>query len=227
MAQITSGIRRVLSLPAAYDALQRLLGSVRGRERLYRDYIAPQLGDVVVDVGCGTAAILDLIPDHVRYFGFDLSDKYIAAARARYGNRGEFHCADITAIAADVVPASTTTLAIGLLHHLGDDGCRHLLRAIRDRLAPGGRLITLDGTFVPHQGWMSRTLVAADRGRNIRTPDAYAALVPDGMSVTTHVLNDLLRMPYAHCILVCTKDAVARSGAGRVPDPVSSLAQQR
>ena len=226
MAQVTSGIRRVLSLPAAYDALQVLLGSIRGRERLYREFIAPQLGDVVVDVGCGTAAILELIPDHVRYFGFDLSAEYIAAARARYGDRGEFHCADITSIAADAVPASTTTLALGLLHHLDDEGCRHLLRAIRDRLAPGGRLITLDGTFVPDQGWMSRTLVGADRGRNIRTPEAYAALVPDGMSVATHLLNDLLRVPYEHCILVCTKDALAHPGA-EVPDPAIPLAQRR
>ena len=210
MTQVTSGIRRVLSLPAAYDALQVLLGSIRGRERLYRDYIAPHMGDVVVDVGCGTAAILELIPADVRYFGFDLSAEYIAAARARYGDRGQFYCADITSIAADAVPASTTTLAIGLLHHLDDDGCRHLLRAIRDRLAPGGRLITLDGTFVPNQGWMSRKLVGADRGRNIRTPEAYAALVPDGMRVETHLLDDLLRVPYEHCILVCTKDPAAR-----------------
>jgi SAM-dependent methyltransferase len=224
MTQVTSGIRRVLSLPAAYDALQVLLGSVRGRERLYREYIAPQLGDVVVDVGCGTAAMLDLIPSHVRYFGFDLSPEYIAAAQARYGERGEFYCADITSIAADAVPASTTTLAIGLLHHLDDDGCRHLLRAIRDRLAPGGRLITLDGTFVPNQGWMSRTLVGADRGRNIRTPEAYAALVPDGMRVATHVLHDLLRVPYEHCILVCTKDAGTRTEA-EASDAATPLAQ--
>ena len=208
MAQVTSGIRRILSLPAVYDAFQMLLGSVRGRERLYREFIAPQLGDVVVDVGCGTAAILDLIPDNVRYFGFDLSADYISAARARYGNRGQFHCADITTIAPDAVPPSTTTLALGLLHHLDDEGCRHLLRAIRDRLTPGGRLITLDGTFVANQGWISRTLVGADRGRNIRTPVEYSALVPEGMSVKTHLLDDLLRVPYQHCVLVCTKDPV-------------------
>ena len=80
-------------------------------------------------------------------------------------------------------------------------------------------MITLDGTFVPNQGWMSRTLVGADRGRNIRTPDAYAALVPDGMRVETHLLDDLLRVPYAHCILVCTKDPVARPHDA-VPGPL-------
>ncbi len=207
MAQITTGIRRVLSFPAAYDALQVALGSIRGRQRLYREFIQPQLGDVVVDVGCGTAAMLALLPDDVRYYGFDLSPDYIAAARSRYGERGQFFCQDITTIAPDAVPASTTALAIGVLHHLDDEGCRHLMRAIYDRLAPGGRLITLDGTFVPAQGWISRTLVGADRGRNVRTPDQYSALVPAEFSVVTHLRDDLLRVPYQHCILVCTKTA--------------------
>ena len=209
MTQVTSGLRRILSIPAAYDALQMALGSVRGRERLYRDYIEPQLGNVVVDVGCGTAAILDLLPGDVRYYGFDLSADYIAAAQSRYGSRGQFFCADITSVSADAVPASTTALALGLLHHLDDPGSRHLLQAIHERLAPGGRLITLDGTFVPGQSWASRKLVGADRGRNIRTPEQYAALVPAGFAVVTHLLDDLLRVPYQHCILVCTKTAVA------------------
>ena len=193
MTQITTGIRRILSLPAAYDALQIALGSIRGRQRLYREYIEPQLGDVVVDVGCGTAAMLPLLPDNVRF-----------------GDRGQFFCQDITTIAPNAVPASTTALAIGVLHHIDDAGCRHLLQAIHDRLAPGGRLVTLDGTFVPGQGWLSRTLVGADRGRNIRTPTQYAALVPEGFSVKIHLPNDLLRVPYQHCILVCTKDAAAQ-----------------
>lgn len=207
MTQITTGIRRILSVPAAYDGLQAALGAVSGREQVYRDYIQPQLGDVVVDVGCGTAVILDLLPESARYYGFDLSEDYITAARSRYGGRGQFFCADITSIAKDAVPASTTTLALGLLHHLDDDGCRHLLGAIHDRLAPGGRLVTLDGTFVPNQHWFSRMLVGADRGRNVRTPEQYAALVPRGLQVVTHVRHDLLRVPYTHCILVCTKTA--------------------
>lgn len=209
MTQVTTGIRRILSVPAAYDGLQAALGANSGRERLYRQYIEPQLGDVVVDVGCGTAVILDLLPVATRYYGFDLSEHYIAAARSRYGDRAQFFCADITSISGDTVPASTTTLALGLLHHLDDEGCRHLLRAIHHRLAPGGRLITLDGTFVANQHWISRMLVSADRGRNVRTPEQYAALAPPGFHVVTHVEHDLLRVPYTHCILVCTKTPAA------------------
>lgn len=213
MSQITTGLRRILSFPIAYDALQVALGAVRLRKRLYRQFIEPQLGDVVLDVGCGTAAILELLPAGTRYFGFDLSEDYIAAASARYGERGQFYCADITCIAADAVPASSTTLALGLLHHLDDAGCQHLLRALCDRLAEGGRIVTLDGTLVPGQGRISRTLVNADRGRNIRTPEDYAALMPGELDVAVHVTHDLLRVPYAHCILVCTK-AARRSPRG-------------
>lgn len=205
MAQVTSGIRRILSLPIAYSFLQSALGAGRLRRRVCRELIRPGTDDVVVDVGCGPAAILELLPPTVRYYGFDLSEDYIRAARERYGDRADFRCADVAAAPRESVPPCTIALALGLLHHLDDDEARNLLAALSNRLAPGGRLITLDGTFVPWQSATARRLVAADRGQNVRTPDAYAALAPDGLSVKVHVRSDLLNVPYTHCILECTK----------------------
>ncbi|MET0814101.1 MAG: class I SAM-dependent methyltransferase [Pseudoxanthomonas sp.] len=207
MAQVTSGIRRILSLPIAYNFLQAALGAGRLRRRICRDLIRPHNDDVIVDVGCGPAAILELLPPAVRYYGFDLSEDYIRAARERYGDRGNFTCADIAAAPPESVPPCTIALALGMLHHLDDDEARHLMAALSSRVVPGGRLITLDGTFVPGQSAVSRRLVAADRGQNVRTPEAYAALAPRELSVKVHVRHDLLNVPYTHCILDCTKRA--------------------
>lgn len=207
MAQVTSGIRRILSLPIAYSFLQAALGAGRLRRRICRELIRPGNDDVVIDVGCGPAAILELLPPAVRYYGFDLSEDYIRAARERYGDRGHFACADIAAAPPESVPMCTIALALGLLHHLDDDEARNLMVALSGRIAPGGRLITLDGTFVPGQSAFARRLVAADRGQNVRAPDAYAALVPEDLSVKAHVRHDLLNVPYTHCILECTKRA--------------------
>ncbi|MGI8561617.1 MAG: class I SAM-dependent methyltransferase [Luteimonas sp.] len=206
MAQITSGVRSILSHPIAYSFLQAAVGAGRLQRRICRELIRACDDDVIVDVGCGPAAILELLPPTVRYYGFDLSEDYIRAARDRYGDRVHFACADITAAPPESVPPCTIALALGLLHHL-DDEAHNLMAALSSRLAPGGRLITVDPTFVPGQSAAARRLLAADRGQNVRSPEAYAALAPEDVSVKVHVRHALLNVPYTHCILECTKRA--------------------
>jgi ubiquinone/menaquinone biosynthesis C-methylase UbiE len=89
MGQITTGIRSILSRPTVYDAFQRLMGAQRRRRELATDYIRAQTGDSVLDIGCGTAEILNFLPS-VEYFGFDVSKQYIDAAHHRFGQRGHF-----------------------------------------------------------------------------------------------------------------------------------------
>lgn len=48
-------------------------------------------GMVVVDIGCGPGYPVKWLPG-ADYHGFDISSTYIAYARSRYGDRGEFHC---------------------------------------------------------------------------------------------------------------------------------------
>lgn len=205
MAQITSGVRSILSHPIAYSFLQAAVGAGRLRQRICQDLIRASDDDVIVDVGCGPAEILELFPRTIKYYGFDLSEDYIRAARERYGDRGHFACVDITAAPPDSVPPCTIALALGVLHHLDDNEARNLMAALSSRLAPGGRLITFDGTFVPGQSATARRLIAADRGQNIRSPEAYASLAPQDLSVNIHVRHDLLYLPYTHCLLECTK----------------------
>ena len=114
MAQVTRGIRSVLSSPAVYSTLQRLLGAKRVRTILSREYIRAADGDIVVDVGCGPADILECIHVPIRYFGFDLSQPYIDAAQATHGARGSFRCADITQLPIEDIPPCQVAIAIGL-----------------------------------------------------------------------------------------------------------------
>ena len=206
MAQITGGIRSILSLPAAYSAFQNLLGATRVRRELCVRYIKARPKDVLVDVGCGPAEILAYIDDTVRYYGFDLSQTYIDAARERYGNRGHFRCADITLVAADEIPPCQVAIAIGLLHHLDDDGARRLIACLHERLAPGGRLITFDPAYWPNQNRAVRYMISKDRGQNVRWGEQYRTLAtPIFASVQVVRRDDLLNIPYSHAILECTK----------------------
>ncbi|MCW5621982.1 MAG: class I SAM-dependent methyltransferase [Burkholderiales bacterium] len=203
MAQITSGLRAVLSAPAVYDLFENLVGAARCRSVLVREFARPAGGERVLDVGCGTAAILAHLPD-VDYCGYDISARYIDAARTRYGGRGRFVAALLTeASLADERPFDLV-LAVGLLHHLDDDEVRQLLRLCRAALARHGRLVTLDPCFDHSQSAIARWIVAHDRGQNVRTLDAYRQLALEVFPDTRASLrNDLLRIPYTHAICEC------------------------
>ncbi len=206
MAEITRGIRSILSRPDAYSILQNLLGARRVRKILCQQYIRAQPGDVLVDVGCGPSEILEHLDPDIQYIGFDLSQPYIDAAKATYGGRGAFHCADITKVGAGVIPPCQVAIAIGLLHHLDDAGARHLISNLHQRLAPGGRLITFDPAYWAGQARAARFMISKDRGQNVRDGDAYGELAtPFFDKVELHRRDDLLNIPYTHAIMECTK----------------------
>jgi SAM-dependent methyltransferase len=207
MAEITRGARAILSMPTVYSAFQNLLGARRVRRILCLDYIRARPGDVMVDVGCGPAEILEYIDtSSVRYIGFDLSQPYVDAARAAYGARATFHCADITRAPRDVIPPCQVAIAIGLLHHLDDDGAGRLISHLHERLAPGGRLVTFDPAYWPDQARVARFMISKDRGQNVRNGEAYRELAAPYFSrVKLKRRDDLLVIPYTHAILECTK----------------------
>lgn len=206
MPQVTQGVRSILSKAAVYDAVQNLLGAKRSRQRLVEEYIRPVPGDVVLDVGCGTGAILDSMPDDIQYVGIDLSPRYIASAEERYGHRATFRCMDVAHLSASDLPPANIAVAIGLLHHLGDDEASMLLIEISRCLVERGRLVTIDPCFEPTQSFVARYAISRDRGQNVREPDCYAAIARSVfVEVKVTVRHDLARIPYTHTILECRK----------------------
>ncbi len=206
MAQITTGVRSILSIPGIYDAIQTAVGAYRAREVLVRDYIRPVSGQQVLDVGCGTGELLPHLPEGLAYVGFDLSAQYIRQARERYAGRARFECMDVADLAqSDGLDEVDVAVAVGLLHHLDDEQASRLLSAIGKRLGAGGRLVTMDPTFLDQQSALATFFMKRDRGQNIRSPTGYADLTKGIFSsVKSAVRADLLRIPYSHCILECS-----------------------
>lgn len=206
MAQTTTGVRAFLSRPAVYDAFQLLVGAGGARRIISNEHLNINPGDNIVDVGCGTGTILEYLPQDVRYFGFDLSPEYIEAATRQHGARGTFVCKDVASLADDELPPCQVALAIGLLHHLDDAEAKSLLETLYRRLAPGGRVITVDPVFWAQQSPIARWLISRDRGRNVRTCDGYRQLVPATYSRVSVIRRDnLLNIPYSHAVMECSK----------------------
>src|SRR3954453_16788133 len=151
------------------------MGSSRNRRWLQREFIQAMPGERVLDVGCGTADILTVLPD-VDYVGFEISERYIARARARWPRRGQFHAQYLDRAPVKSLGTFDLILATGLVHHLEGDEVYSLFETLAEGLRPNARIIPVDGCHVDGQNPVARFIIDHDRGRNVRTPDAYVAL---------------------------------------------------
>jgi SAM-dependent methyltransferase len=194
-------LRQTLNNVHLYVGLQRGLGTDRVRYWcLEQAKIAP--GQRVLDVGCGPAYYLDRLPDGVEYYGFDTNEPYLAYARKRFGDRGQFHARTLTVDALRDLPPFDAVLLFGLLHHLDDDACAVLLDVAARGLAPGGLVISVDPCVHEGQGRVSRWFAVNDRGEYVRSPEAFDALAHCRFgSVDSGIMDNLMRVPYSQYVM--------------------------
>lgn len=204
MAQVTSGIRAIFSSPAIYSAFQNIMGARAFRIRFVEEFVRPFPGCTILDIGCGPADILAHLPE-VNYQGFDVSDAYIARARARFGQRGKFCCKELVRSDVEKMPQADIVLALGLLHHLDDATALHVMRLAFQALKPGGRLLTFDPCFDAGQNPVSRFLVGIDRGQNVRTKAGYESMANTVFESPRVEVRHRAWIPYTHCFMECTR----------------------
>ena len=206
MAQNTSGIRSILSYPIAYDALQNFLGARKFRSNFSNLMIRARPMDRILDLGCGTAEILDFLPN-IEYVGYDISPQYIDSAKRRFGSRGRFEARIVTEVEVARDAPFDIVLALGVLHHLDDDTALTLMRTANAALRPGGRLVTFDPVFVHDQNPLARFLISRDRGQNVRDEVGYEGLARAVFQDVRTIVRHQSWIPYSHCFIEAVKVA--------------------
>jgi SAM-dependent methyltransferase len=197
----SGGLYRVLEFSRAYEGCQRLLGGRAARDRFVREFVRPEPGARILDVGCGTGSLLDHLPADVDYVGYDPNERYLATARERYGERGRFFQARVGESLPLEASSFDLVVAKALVHHLDDDEANHLFRSARAHLRPGGALVTIDPVFHDHQSRFARALISRDRGCGVRTPEGYRCLLEAHFErLQGWLLTDQLRIPYSHYV---------------------------
>ena len=206
MAQITSGIRSILSHPAIYNFTQNFLGVKKARKTLVHEYLPKRSKLRVLDIGCGTAEILEFLPDDIQYVGFDASDEYIAQAKQRFGHRGEFFAELVKSAHLEKLGNFDVVLAFGVLHHLDNSEAVTLFELASQALKKDGCIITIDPCFTTNQSSIARWLIEHDRGQDVRKQRGYEQLAtPFFASISSIPRHDMLRVPYTYLFMTCYK----------------------
>jgi len=128
------------------------------RLALIRRLLAPSLGGVLLDIGCGPGVHLFPLADAFsRAIGVDLSPNMIAAAETIRGTHPcaahiELHAARAERLACIEDDAADAVLCVGAFEHMPDKPA--VLGEVRRVLKPGGRFVclTLNGDYL----WVRR-----------------------------------------------------------------------
>lgn len=207
MAQITDGLRSVLSNPIVYFLFQKMLGVDRVMRKFVVENIQPVAGMAVLDVGCGPGHILSYFPP-VDYWGFDISPPYIAYAKNHYSDRGKFFCKFLSNDDLTAMPKFDIVILLGVLHHLDNSEAKDLISLAHHSLKQNGRLVTIDACIAPNQNPLARFLISKDRGQNVREEAGYRRLVADLFPDAHLNIRHRKWIPYTHCIMECRKSNV-------------------
>jgi len=191
---------KFLEFSSVYAKLMGFLAGANTYPTLVNEYIQPTPGCSVLDVGCGPAAILDLLHD-VNYIGLDHNPNYIATAKNKYGSKGTFICAGVDQLNDYGLKTFDRIIILGVMHHLDDAQLTQLMMSLKDRLNHGGILITFDVAFEDKQNLIAKLLAKNDRGKFVRTKEQYLEFINSAFKVDQADLrHNLLRVPYTHVL---------------------------
>jgi SAM-dependent methyltransferase len=193
--------RGALSFPVVYDSYQSLVGAPRCHRRFIADMVRPKAGDRVLDIGCGVGASVRYLPAGIRYVGIDISEAYVARARADYAGRGDFFCVDAGSVTAETLGQFDLAFSFGVLHHLSDEIAARVIELVRKVVRPGGRFVTIDPCYVAGQNAIAKLIIDNDRGEFVRDSDGYRRLMAGLGDVSATVHHDLLRIPYTQIVM--------------------------
>jgi len=182
------------------------MGAKSGRRNFSISHVRAYTGSRLLDLGCGTAQILEYLPQGVDYFGYDINAKYIAAAQAKFRDKGKFVCKMLEKSELDGLPPFDIVLACGLLHHLDDGAAKKVIHLAKYALKLGGRFVSIDPVFVAGQNPIARFIVSQDRGQNVRDADGYLALAHHEFPGAIGMVSHRKLIPYTHWIMECIKE---------------------
>ena len=203
MSQNTQGFYKLFSYPILYSLTQKIMSGVSIRASLVKNVVTKNAK--VLDIGCGTAKIIESLPP-VDYYGYDISKKYINYAKKKYNTkRNNFYCKKFNIHEINKLPKFDFILLFGIMHHLEDGELRTIFLILKKVLKKNGKIITCDPVFIKKQNILAKFLLNNDVGDNIRNKNGYLKLFNKHFKKIKSKLNVQKLIPYAWFSTECQK----------------------
>jgi ubiquinone/menaquinone biosynthesis C-methylase UbiE len=205
--EVNKGLRSVLKRPVLYNLFGRIMG-MQAKHRMYIDkFIKPYPNMRILDIGCGTSAILDFLPMNIDYSGYDVNTDYIKYAKKKYGYRAVFYNQRVNDMTLNNSEPFDVVLADALLHHLNDCEAKNLFDIGYRALKNNGFMLTIDPTFIANQKPMDKFIAATDRGQHVRYPNEYKKIAQSTFpQINVHTVPGIGTFSLTGCILKCWKE---------------------
>lgn len=203
--QKTSGFYSALNNPILYNLVQKIF-SHSATENFVKNELKSGDKAVVCDIGCGTANILSFLDSDYTYFGFDISEDYIADARLKFKDRSQtvFIAEEFNEKTSKNLPKVDLFIMLGIMHHLSDLDLRQTLINISKKMNQNGRLITVDPVTFGGQSIVAKMFVGMDRGKAVRSSEGYLSLLEKELRVLHSQKLNQVFPPYDRFLSVST-----------------------
>ncbi|MEM7068942.1 MAG: class I SAM-dependent methyltransferase [Pseudomonadota bacterium] len=207
MAERTTGLYRLITIPGIYELVQNCLGGKNSRQAYRDQYFSDIAGKRVLEVGCGPGTAISVLSDCSEYIGMDWNSEHIERANARFGDKHiKFICGDVSKDLDPEFEQFDYILAFGILHHLDDGQASGLLKACADLLDDDGRFLSIDPAYHDGQNFFAKWIIDRDSGQDIRREEGYRGLAQKHFNrVETNICTDKLRIPYSHCVVIASR----------------------
>jgi 2-polyprenyl-3-methyl-5-hydroxy-6-metoxy-1,4-benzoquinol methylase len=206
-SQSNRGVYKFLNFPLIYNCWQYIMGGEKARATIAEKYIKAQPGERVLDIGCGTGTLFELMGKKINYVGYDISEDYINFAKKKFKNEtnAKFYCTRVNEIELfekdfDVV------IAIGILHHLDDEEALRVLELANMHLKQDGRFILCEPMWIQNQNRFAKLMLSIDRGKAIRNEEQYTNMLDKFFTNQKAVIDEsLFNVPYTICVMEAQK----------------------
>jgi SAM-dependent methyltransferase len=197
-------LSNVLDAPVLYLTYQYLVGGIKARRHCIQDHVPLTPGMRVLDIGCGPGYVAKWLAGS-QYVGLDTDERYIHYANSRYGKEyGKFSCELMTEEFVARNEPFDFVIMTGVLHHLDDPTAADVLNLCKKALKPNGVVITMDGYYGPGLHPVAKFLLDRDRGKYIRTQNAYLELARRHFGqVKSYDHPSYFRVPYTTIVMEC------------------------
>jgi SAM-dependent methyltransferase len=188
---------QLLKSDLVYDAYQTCVGSVKYRKRIIENLVTSETLSFL-DIGCGTASTLELLPSDARYVGVDFSASYLERANRKRSGL-QLLLADVskeTWTKSVFFKDPTICIAMGIFHHLDDDALDLSLQNCLSVLPKGSKIISMDPIITDFSSRGARWFAENDRGKFVRTSQQLEKIfLRNGVTASIHIKRNQMRIP--------------------------------